>query len=272
MMRKVQNRFGLTKAPFRKDIPVDEFFDYPACEVALNRLTAALNARVSAVMTGDPGTGKTFILRRLEASLPAGSFRLTYIHNATVSRWDFYRQLSGALGLEPKATPSAIFRAVSSHMEELATHKIHPVVLLDEAHLLPLPVLEQFHILLNFHKDSKPYLSLVLVGLPELRDRLQRNVLQSLAARLPVRVHTTGLSAKTLGDYLAHRMRMAGCTQEVFCEDAILLMNEATGGVLRKADVLANAALEVVASKAKGTLVDASVIEEATQQCAEVLV
>jgi len=269
-MNKVYSRFGLTKAPFTKDVPVDELFEHAGTERALRRLKAALEARASAVLTGEPGTGKTFVLRALEEELPAGRFRFTYIHNCHVNVRDFYRQLSVALGLEPKATPEALFRAVSRHVEETAAAKVHPVLLLDEAQLLATKVLEHLPLLLNFQKDSKPFLSLVLVGLAELRQRLSRNVLTSLAARLPVRIQLDGVSATDVGAYLSHRLKTAGCSKDVFAEDAILMIAEATSGALRKVDVLAGHALEV-ASEGKSAIVDAGVVEKAVEQCAEAL-
>ncbi len=270
-MRKILSRYSLTKDPFTKVVPVDELYEHPGADQAIHRLKAAVEGRSSAVLTGDPGTGKTFVLRRLEAKLPAGRYRVTYIHNSSVNLRDFYRQLSNALGLEPKATPSALFRSVSAHIEELAAEqKVHPVLVLDEAHLLTMPVLEHLHILLNYQKDSQPFLSIILLGLPELRERLKRNVLASLAARLPVRVHLPALSAAQVGEYLRHRMKMAGSNQEVFGEDAVLLIAEATSGVVRKIDILAAACLEV-ASEGRGTVIDAGVVQKGAEQCAEAL-
>lgn len=269
-MNRTYSRFGLTKDPFSKDVPVDELFEHPGREKALKRLKAALQGRASAVLTGEPGTGKTFVLRGLEEELPAGRFRLTYIHNSHVNVRDFYRQLSVALGLEPTATPEALFRGVSRHIEETATAKVHPVLLLDEGQLLAVKVLEHLPLLLNFQKDSKPFLSIVLVGLPELRQRLSRNVLASLAARLPVRIQLDTLGPQDIAAYLAHRLRAAGCTKDVFGEDAVLMIAEATGGALRKIDVLAGHSLEL-ASEGKNTIIDAGIVEKAVEQCAEAL-
>lgn len=270
-MSKVQNRFGLTKQPFTKDVPVDEFFEHPGAQRALGRLKAALEARASAVLTGESGTGKTFVLRLLEEKLPAGRFRFIYLHNTHVNIRDFYRQLSVSLGIEPKATPESLFRAVSQHVQESASAKVHPVLFLDESQLLVTRVLEHLPLLLNYQKDSKPFLSIVLVGLPELRQRLSRNVLSSLAARLPVRIQLQALEPDGVRSYLAHRLRMAGCSKEVFAEDAILLIAEATGGALRKVDVLAAHALEV-ATEGKSAIVDAGVVEKAVELCAEALI
>lgn len=272
MLRKTQNRYNLTKDPFGKAVPVDELMEQPLAVEARSRLKAALEGRASAVLTGDAGVGKTFVLRALEAQLPAGRYRITYIHNATVNQRDFYRQLSEALGLEPKASASALFRMVHAYIEDLASaQRLCPVLLLDEAHLLSLQVLSHLHILLNFQRDSAPFLSLVLVGLSELRDKLARNVLASLSARLPVRVHLGPLTAQQVGEYLLRRMHLAGCEQEVFGEEAVLLIAQASGGSMRKINNLAGCALEV-AAHAQGKLIDAAVIKEAVKLCAESLV
>jgi type II secretory pathway predicted ATPase ExeA len=271
VLRKTLQRYGFTKDPFSKDVPAEELFDYPGTEAALGRLVAAVEGRTSAALTGEPGTGKTFVFRALEAKLPQGRYRLTYLHNATLNHRDFYRQLAAALGIEPKATAEAVFRNVSAQVEETATaQKVHPVLVLDEAHLLPQAVLGHLHILLNFHRDSKPLLSIVLIGLSELRDKLTRNVLASLAARIPIRVHMGSLEGENVAAYLRHRLRTAGCAQEVFSEDGVLLIAEATGGVMRKINILAGASLDVT-GESKAKLVDAGVVQEAVKRCAEAI-
>ena len=69
-------------------------FETDALSQARDRLKAALEARSSAVVTGDSGSGKTCLLRALEDDLPAGRYRLHYVHNAILNRRDFYRQLA----------------------------------------------------------------------------------------------------------------------------------------------------------------------------------
>ncbi len=270
-MRAMMNRFGLARLPFTKEIAAEDLFEANGHADAITRLSAAVEARASAVLTGEAGVGKTCLLRGLEHRLNPARYRVTYLHHATVSPRDFYRQLSMALGLEPRAYPSAMFRRLQAHIEELADQqKVHPVLLLDEAQLMPNAMLEQLHILLNYRMDSRGFLSVILVGLPELRQRLARNLLASLSARLPVRVHLEPLAAQQVDGYLRHRMKAAGSTQEVFSEDAVLCIREATSGVLRKIDVLAQHCLDVVAG-GKGSLVDGGVVQEAVRHCAEAL-
>lgn len=270
-MRAVLNRYGLSRLPFTKEVPIEELFVCPRHQEVSDRLKAALEGRASAVLTGDVGVGKTFLLRSLQRDLNPTRFRVTYIHNAKVSSRDFYRQLSVALALEPKAHPSALFRQVQAHVEELADEqKIHPVLLLDEAHLLPIPVLECLHVLLNYRMDSRAFLSMVLIGLPELKDRLSRNFLASLSTRLPVRVHLEPLEVDQVAAYLASRMKTAGCDQEIFSEEAVLRIREATGGSPRRINVLAQHCLEV-ACDGKGSLVDGGTVQTAVKLCSEAL-
>ena len=82
------------------------------------------------------------------------STRCAASHNATLGRRDFYRQLCLALGLAPAATAGNFFYAVSSHVEELARERVHPVFFLDEAHLLHQDTLDHLHILLNVRREA----------------------------------------------------------------------------------------------------------------------
>src|SRR5258706_11377760 len=101
--------FGFSSAPFSKEIPDDKLW-LPASKVSLiDEICEALKDRESVLLTGEPGVGKTCVLRAIRQRLPQAGFRLTYCHNATLGRRDFYRQLCFALGLSPSATAAAVF-------------------------------------------------------------------------------------------------------------------------------------------------------------------
>jgi general secretion pathway protein A len=270
-MNKLLSTYGLAREPFTKDIAPSEMLQSDLLQDALQSLKAAIEGRTSAVVTGDSGSGKTCLLRALEEDLPQGRYRLHYAHNSTVNRRDFYRQLSIGMGLEPHSSFAALHASVSQHIQELASHhKLRVIVMLDEAHLLSIQVLEQLHILLNYEKDSKPWLSLILVGLPDLRETLKRNVLASLTARMPIRIHLQPLDADQVKLYIRHRMNTAGCRRDVFSDDALLLMSKATGGIMRRLDILGDQCL-IAALKSKSNIVDAAVVQKAIQACGEAL-
>jgi general secretion pathway protein A len=243
--------FGLSCAPFSKEV-ADADLWLPTSKTALvEELGEALRNRASVVLTGEPGVGKTCVLRALRHRLPAQGFRLTYCHNATLGRRDFYRQLCLALGLKPSATAAAVFYSVTTHVEQLGAEKLHPVFLLDEAHLLHQDVLDHLHILLNYQWDSRALLSLILVGLPELESRLVRRHNRSLYSRLHTRLRIEPLTPEDTAEYLRVRLARAGCDRELFASDALAMLHEAASGALRDVDRLGTAALREAARRKK---------------------
>lgn len=264
-MNRLLSTYGLTRPPFSKDLPPSEMIQTDQFQEILLGLKAAIEGRTSAVLTGDSGSGKTCLIRALAADLPEGRYRLHYTANATVNRRDFYRQISVGMGLEPHSSFAALYACVSQHIRDLATqHKLRVILVCDESHMLPVQVLEQLHVMMNFEQDSKPWLSIILVGLPDLRETLKRNVLSSLASRIPIRLHVPPLDADQVKVYVRHRMNTAGCRRDVFSEDALLLVAKATGGLMRRIDLLADHCL-AIAMKAKANIVDASVVQKGIQ-------
>lgn len=252
--------FGLRSAPFSKEIGDDDLW-MPTSKVELiDDLADAIEARGTVLLTGEPGVGKTCVLRALRRRLSPESYRLTYCHNATLGRRDFYRQLCVALGLTPSATAAGVFYAVSTHIEELGKERVHPVFLLDEAHLLHQDVLDHLHILLNYQWDSRALLSLVLIGLPELENQLERRRNRSLFSRIHHRFAIDDASADDIAEYVAYRLKLAGADKSVFAQDAVALMHEHATGAIRDVDRVAHAAMRDAARRKRKT-VDRDAVE-----------
>lgn len=241
--------FGLTYAPFSKDIDAADLWLPNSRKHIVDELCEGLNNRGHMLLVGEPGIGKTCVLRALRHRLPQAGFRLTYCHNATLGRRDFYRQLCLALGLNPKATAAAVFYAISAHVEELGREQVHPAFLLDEAHLLHQDVLDHLHVLGNYQWDQKPLLSLLLVGLPELYDRLLLRRNRSLWSRIHTRLRLDDPLPQDTVEYVHHRTQKAGADRELFGSDALSLLHEAAQGHLRDIDRLATLALKQAARK-----------------------
>jgi type II secretory pathway predicted ATPase ExeA len=251
--------FGLDQIPFSKEIADADLWLPPSKESVVHELQEAVDEHASVILTGEPGAGKTCVLRALRHRLPQAGFRLTYCHNATLGRRDFYRQLCLALGLTPSAAAAAVFFAISSHVEDLGRERLHPVFLLDEAHLLHQDMLDHLHILLNYQWDSRALLSLVLVGLPELNDRLALRRNRSLFSRVQRRLAISPLAPEDSVEYVRVRLHKAGCDREIFTGDSLAMLHEAANGSLRDMDRLATAALREAARR-KRKLVERDVI------------
>ncbi len=251
MMPGYLAHFGLSSIPFTKEVADEELW-LPASKAAVvDELVEAVSERQSLVLVGEPGVGKTCVLRALRHRLPQAGFRLTYCHNATLGRRDFYRQLCLALGLTENSTAACVFYAVSKNVEELGRERIHPVFLLDEAHLLHQDTLDHLHILLNYQWDSKALLSLILVGLPELDDRLAARRNRSLYSRLSRRLSVAQLTPEDTTEYIHLRLKRAGVDRELFASDALSMLHEASSGALRDIDRLATSCLREAARKKK---------------------
>jgi type II secretory pathway predicted ATPase ExeA len=259
MKESYLTHFSLRESPFSKEIPDADLWLPSSKQAVVDELCDAVEERASILLTGDPGVGKTCVLRALRRRLPEAGFRLTYCHNVTLGRRDFYRQLCIALGLSPSATAAAVFHAVSMHVQDLCRDRVHPVFLLDESHLLHQDTLDHLHILLNYEWDSRPLLSLILVGLPELRDRLQLRRNRSLYSRLHRRVHIDVLRPEDTADYIRMRLRRAGCDRDLFTSDAVAIIHEAATGGMRDIDRLATAAMRE-ATRRKKKLVERDVV------------
>ena len=242
-------RFGFTERPFDKQISDSELWLPSSRKALVDELVTAVREHQHVLLVGEPGVGKTCTLRALRRRLPDAGFRLTYCHNATLGRRDFYRQLCLALGLNPKATAAAVFYAISSHVEELGQSRVHPALLLDESHLLHQDVLEHLHVLANYEWDSAPLLSLVLVGLPELLDRMRLRKNRSLYSRIHVRLSLGEALPADTAEYVGYRTKRAGADRELFSSDALAMLHEATVGRLRDIDRVATDALKAAARK-----------------------
>ena len=243
--------FALAAPPFSKEVADRELWLPSSKSALVDELVEALEERSSVLLTGEPGVGKTCVLRALRARLPEAGFRLTYCHNATLGRRDFYRQLCLALGLSPHATAASVFYNVTLQVADLASQRVHPVFLIDEAHLLHEHMLGHLHILLNYEWDAKALLSLILVGLPELNDLLGMRRYRSLYSRLHVRLHIDPLTPEDTAEYLRYRMKRAGAEREVFTSEAVALLHEAAVGGMRDLDRLAAGCLREAARRKK---------------------
>jgi general secretion pathway protein A len=257
-----QTFFSLSAPPFPKGIADGELHLSSSSALLLEQMTAALRDRQQVVLYGEPGAGKTCLLRALRHSLPQDQYRLTYCANVTLGRRDFYRQFAVALGLSPCGTAASLFNTIATHVQDLSQNRIHPVLILDEAHLLHQDTLDHLHVLLNFDWDSRPLLSLLLVGLPDLRDRLLLRRNRSLLSRIHHRLSLSPGSAADTAEYLRHRLRRVGCDKDLFAPEAVALLHETTQGALREIDRLATWAL-CCATRKKRRLVDRELMSQA---------
>lgn len=252
---------GCREAPFAKDFAPGEVWVPRSLQATFDAALEALALKYTVSITGESGGGKTSLLRAIRHALHGEAYRLSYCHNATLGRRDFYRQLCLALGLAPAATAAGVFYAVTTHVETLARDRIHPIFVLDEAHLLHQDTLDHLHILLNYEWDARALLSLVLVGLPDLDTRLALRRNRSLQSRVQTRLHIPPPVRADTADYVRYRLGRVGADPGLFRDDAVALLHDHTAGTMRDIDRHAVAALRLAARRALRA-VDAALLDE----------
>ena len=263
MSDRIQETFGLSCQPFDKGVASDLMWMDGGRQEGLDRLVETVSHRRHALVLGEPGVGKTCVLRALKAELSPAHFRVDYVAHVTLGRRDFYRQLCIVLGVEPKATPAAMFEAIQRECANSASElRAHAIIVIDEAHLMPDPTLAHLHLLANFKWDSEPLLSMVFVGLPELHDRMRLGIHRSLLTRIHTKVELSAGSPEMTAAYVRKRLADAGARGEIFTADGLAQLHELTGGLLRSVDILAVAALRLAALHDQA-LVDRGIVRRA---------
>lgn len=245
-----RKHFALTRHPFDKDIKPDEFFASAGTAELEARLHYLLQLRGIGLFTGEVGSGKTCIARKVASSLHSGLYRIFYVTLATGTVMDLYKTIAWEMKLESERSLAALFRAIRDEVTRLSVAaKIRPVLIIDEAQHLRNEVLENLRLLTNYGMDSKNRLCMILIGQAELRRRLAMAVHEPLAQRLVVRYHLDGLSREELPNYLVHRLRWAGSELQLFEPQAMEAIFQTTNGLPRKVNLLAHLSLNVAALK-----------------------
>ena len=167
--------FEMIHTPFSKDIPPEALYESPAMTDALGRLAYVADRQLFAVVTADPGCGKSTLIRKFAASLPKDDYIFLYLSDSKLTpRW-LYKGILDQLGVESKFYRGDAKRQLQKEVELIRGLQGKKVVcVLDEAHLLEKETIEEFRFLLNYRFDSMSPMALVLAGQTELWDEKLR--------------------------------------------------------------------------------------------------
>ncbi|MDD5028413.1 MAG: AAA family ATPase [Rhodoferax sp.] len=201
------------------------------------------------LLTGDIGTGKTTICRCFLAQIPPNC-HVAYIFNPKLSVLELLQSICQEFHVALKATYTGT-PTVKDYIDALNAFLLHShangqssVLIIDEAQNLAADVLEQLRLLTNLETNERKLLQIVLIGQPELRAMLERPELEQLAQRVVARFHLDALSPSETGQYIAHRLGVAGHTGALpFDEKALQRIHRLTHGVPRRINLLCARAL-----------------------------
>jgi general secretion pathway protein A len=240
-----QEFYGLTDAPF--DItPNPRFLFYSAKHrEAFNHLLYGIRERKGFVqLTGEVGAGKSTLCRAALEQLDQ-HYTTALILNPVMSADELIR----AIGLEYSLPVTGLDRlntlaVINQFLLQQVERGKDTVLIIDEAQDLTDELLEQVRLLSNLETDNRKLLQIVLLGQPELRDRLNNPKLRQLRQRITVRFHLPPLSRFEMTQYIRHRLHVSGANGKPhFTPPALWRVHRYSGGIPRLVNALCDKAL-----------------------------
>ena len=195
-------------------------------------------------LIGDVGTGKTTLCRALLRELPP-DVQSALVLNPHLSDIELIGTILDDLGIERRgATKGELMTTLNQHLLAAGEAGKTVVVVLDEAQQMSVEALEQIRILSTLETATRKLLQIVLVGQPELEDKLRRHELRQLDQRIGIRCYLTPLGKKETARYVEHRLRVAGLPGALpFSRAALVGVHRWSGGVPRVINLLCDRAL-----------------------------
>lgn len=257
------NFFGFVERPF-KILPDPDFLYWSkAHRRAYAVLEYGMVTRAPlTVVTGEVGTGKTTLIQALLGQM-SNEVTVGLISNAQGGRGDLLRWVSSALNLPFGSEEDyvTLFNQFQDFVISEYGAGRYVLLIIDEAQNLETEVLEELRMLTNINSNKDELLQLILVGQPELQDKIAQPELRQFAQRVSATYHIDPMDTLTTHSYISHRLKHAGGTGNEFTPQAIQYIYYQSQGIPRIVNKLCDLALVYAASEEQKT-VDISTVEE----------
>ena len=238
--------FSLNEKPFALTSNPSYLYLSPRHKEALAYLTYGIRERMGFIeITGEVGTGKTTICRALLNQLDERT-KTAFIFNSNLTEFQLIQTIIDDLGIQPKRRSRAyLFQELNLFLIDQMAQNNNVVLIIDEAQNLSYRLLEQVRMLSNLEAENEKLIQIVLVGQPELRDKLRQPGLRQLRQRIAVRYHIEALDRGDVSLYIHHRLRLAGANGSVslFDEPALEEICKYSSGIPRLINVVCDKAL-----------------------------
>src|SRR5712691_3851630 len=239
--------YGLRERPFDLTPNPRYLFLSTKHREALSHLHYGISGRKGiTVLVGDAGTGKTTLVHTALERQREEHTCAVYLSNPLLTRKEFFEFLAWGFGLDAGAEASKtrfvleLTRTLLARREAGGTSAL----VIDEAQCLPYELMEEIRLLANIETATDKLLPVVMVGQPELADRLNEPSLRQLKQRVALRCVLPALDGSETAAYIANRVRIAGGdSRQLFTPQAIATIFERSHGIPRTISVICDNAL-----------------------------
>ena len=261
--------FGLRENPFRVASDPRFLFLGRAYEATLSELMHGVESHSGLmVLTGDPGTGKTMLLRHFLQCLNQKKFSNSYIFHSSLNAAGIFEFIALDFGLRVEShRKQDLLAMLERWLQVRQAEGDSPVVVIDEAQALSVRALSELCLLLNLENAGGKLLQLLLAGQPELDDKLRQPELRQLRRRISVRCRLPLLSLEETCEYIGARLRGAGgSNMQVFPAESLEALYSFAQGVPRVTNLLCEKAL-IAAYAEKSVVVSPGNVRQAAAEC-----
>jgi len=246
MIGGFQEYYGLSQQPFSLAPNTEFYVEIKTQQECFNVLNYALQAGEGFIkITGEVGTGKTLLCRRLLNSLHEDDYVSVYIPNPALNPQALWRAIGHELSLDVNGIDMHLVQErIQQRLLSLAQQGRSVILVVDEAQCIPEDSLEAMRLISNLEAESRSLIQIVLFGQPELNTLLAQDRFRQLKQRITYSAELQAMDGASLQHYIQQRMVLAGYRgMPVFEERALKLMNKATAGIPRLINIIAQKAL-----------------------------
>jgi general secretion pathway protein A len=220
-----------------------------------------LSKKCFLVLTADVGSGKTTLLQALVSSLEQ-DVHLCLLNNPILYRDEFFSYIAKKLELHWDGNKAMFLIEFGNLLKDCYTNDERVLLIFDEAHVLPVDLLEEIRLLSNLEEKGQDVLSIFLVGQPELNERMSDDRLLPLRQRIGIRFHLHRFTLDETRQYILFRLRHAGARHlNIFSEEAIVVIHRVSQGTPRLINIICDHALLTGFAESK-PVIGAELIEE----------
>jgi type II secretory pathway predicted ATPase ExeA len=241
---RIETFYGMQRLPFTAEGEASSIFRSPTWDEVLSRLQYVVDHAGFGVITGECGVGKSTVLRHFCRALDPATSPVCYVADSKLTPRTLYPTLLAQLGYEPLRAGLEAKRAV--HREFAQMHRrdgLRPLVVIDEAQGLSRDLIEELRYLRNAAMDGHSLIAVVLVGQPELRDRLRLQAYTAIRQRVTVQGQLIPWDRSEVDAYVAQQLQTVGVDHALFTEEALKVVYQATSGIARLVNQLCTQSL-----------------------------